>query len=292
MENEKCKCVEEIATLEEVKIIDKTIDTSNFVKREEIADFIKKNVNNLDNYTLTTDLERDYAKKSEIPDTINFITDGEVDEKLDEETRDLLQGLSRELKPDEENGGFSSQTLVNVKNKSGATELIMEIDNLDVKTDVATNSVLGTLKGQDLDDRVKALETTPIKVIEISSSMSNDEKSNHEYPELQLNEDQIKVIMENNISILKVNYDITDRSNSTETDTLVFYTTIDNERVVSGQNTIDTIKINAIRRNDEGILVYHGTMTGSEYYKQVTLTATYNANAVPSSINTATSIWS
>ncbi len=83
----------------------------------------------------------------------------QVDSKIDEETRDLLKTLSRELKPDEEDEtGYSAQTLVNVKNKSDATELIVEIDNLDVKTNVAVNSVLGTLKGQDLENRLKAVE--------------------------------------------------------------------------------------------------------------------------------------
>ena len=315
MENDKC--IEEIATLEEVEVIDNTVDTSqfitkdvdnlthyttttdlenNYVKNKNIEDFIKKDVNDLQNYTKTTDLEQEYAKKTEIPSLENYYkktetySNTEIDEKIEDETIDLLQGLSRELKPDEEDGGFSSQTTVSIKNKSGATEMIMEIDNLDITTDVATNSVLGTLKGQDLEDRVKKLEETPIKVIEISSEMTKDNKENHVYPELQLNKDQIQIILNNNISILKVNYNITERGNGTETDTLVFYTTIDNERVVSGQNTIDTIKINAIRRNDEGILVYHGTMTGngSQYYENVILTATYNAN---SSVAAALNSW-
>lgn len=341
---EEDKCIEEIATLEEVEVIDntsrnyndfenkpqindvtlegnKTNEELSLVSAEDISDFIKKDASDLDNYTTTTDLERDYAKKSEIPDTSNFITDEqvdakllnkadkseipsldnyytkeetysntEIDDKIDEETRDLLQGLARELKHDEEDGEFSSQTTVSVKNKSGATEMIMEIDNLDITTDVPTNSVLGTLKGQDLEDRVKKLEETPIKVIEVSSEMTKDNKENHIYPELELNEDQFQIVLNNNISILKVNYTITDPSNGTENDTLVFYTTIDDEKVVSGRNTVDTIKINAIRRNDEGILVYHGTMTGNgkEYYQKVTLTATYTAN---SPVAAAANLW-
>ncbi len=104
----------------------------------------------LQDYVTTTTLEQklsDYDKSTQ------------VDSKIDEETRDLLKTLSRELKPDEEDeSGYSAQTLVNVKNKSDATELILEIDNLDVKTNVAVNSVLGTLKGQDLEDRLKVVE--------------------------------------------------------------------------------------------------------------------------------------
>ncbi|WP_298061735.1 hypothetical protein [uncultured Rikenella sp.] len=311
------KCIEEITTLEEVEVIDNTVDTSqfitkdvdnlthyttttdlenNYVKNENIEDFIKKDVNDLQNYTKTTDLKQEYAKKSEIPSLENYYkktetySNTEIDEKISDETSDLLQGLSRELKPDEENGGFSSQTTVSIKNKSGATELIMEIDNLDITTDVATNSVLGTLKGQDLEDRVKKLEEKPIKVIEISSKMTKDNKENHVYPDLELNEDQFQIVLNNNISILKVNYNITNPSNGTETDTLVFYTTIDDEKVVSGRNTVDTIKINAIRRNNEGILVYHGEMIGDgiNYYKKVTLQATYIPNTPVAS---ASNLW-
>lgn len=95
---------------------------------------------------------------SGVVDLSDYYKATQVDEKIDEETRDLLQGLSRELKSDEEDGGFSPQTVVNVKNKSGATEMIMEIDNLDITTNVPTNSVLGTLKGQDFENRIKALE--------------------------------------------------------------------------------------------------------------------------------------
>ena len=280
MENDKC--IEEIATLEEVEVIDNTIDTSNFITKdvedlthyttteqleqsfatkEEIADFIKKDVDNLQNYTLTSDLERDYAKKDEIPSTNgfikkdvtdldNFYNQTEIDEKIDEETSDLLQGLSRELKPDEENGGFSSQTIVNVKNKNGATEMIMEIDNLDVKTDVATNSVLGTLKGQDLDERVQKLEQTPIKVIELHADITNDNRKAHVYPDLTLNEDELKIVIDNNISILKVTYNITGTTSDSETSELVFYTTIDNVTTIKGQNTVKTYKVNATRTND------------------------------------------
>ena len=107
----------------------------------------------LQEYATQLDLKNYYKKTETYSNT-------ETDNKINEETRDLLKTLSRELKPDEEDeNGYSAQTLVNVKNKSDATELILEIDNLDVKTNVATNSVLGTLKGQDLENRLKVVES-------------------------------------------------------------------------------------------------------------------------------------
>lgn len=120
----------------------------------------------LQEYVTKTDLENYYKKTETYSNT-------EVDDKVDEETRDLLKTLSRELKPDEEDeSGYSAQTLVNVKNKSDATELIVEIDNLDVKTNVAVNSVLGTLKGQNLENRLKTIESDYITTEKLNQAIT------------------------------------------------------------------------------------------------------------------------
>ncbi len=107
------------------------IDTLN----KKLEEYVTKNM--LDNY---------YKKTETYSNT-------EIDDKIDEATRDSLQGLERYVNPDD-----NSQTIVNVKNNSGATELIMEIDNFDIETDVAVNGVVGSLKGQDFEDRIKDLE--------------------------------------------------------------------------------------------------------------------------------------
>lgn len=323
------ECAEEIITLKETDVVlnddykilinKPSINNIELVDNKSLEDlginipdvslFITKDIDDLTNYTLTTDLERDYAKKSEIPDTSNFITDeevnvklldkadkseipslenyytksetysnSEIDDKVDEETRDLLQGLSRELKPDEENGGFSSQTIVNVKNKSGATEMIVEIDNLDIKTNVPVNSVLGTQKAIDMDDRLKKVESKEaIPVIEINTDITDTDNKAHNYPQLTLSKEQIDTILQNNTSILKVTYNVTDTTNDTEKVTLVFYTTIDEINTQKGENIVKTIKINATRTNDEAIIVYHGELLGNGelFYTSVNLTAHY-----------------
>lgn len=403
---EEDKCIEEIATLEEVDVIDNTVDTSQF---------ITKDVDNLTYYTTTNDLENNYVKNENITDFIkkseqtfkyledsekniweleegNYVTKQEAtiylqqgssvlfdkgtiitihnsDEKIAyyllkpdghiyygkvdnqgtaEENGNALIDLSKTLALDNDieyevtedynpahkkyvddevgdcyynlekniNEENNKQTIMNIRAKDNSYSQVMCVDNLDLEMPIPTVDVLSAAKGRDLDTRLKALETkdlvetsaldpitsritnleeTPIKVIEISSEMSEDNKTNHEYPQLELNEDQVQIVLNNNISILKVSYNITGKSNGTETDTLVFYTTIDDEKIVSGVNTVDTIKINAIRRNNEGILVYHGEMMGDgkDYYKKVTLTATYNANSpVAIASNVKQSIWS
>lgn len=228
----------------------------------------------------------DKGEPGETPDLSDYYNKQQTDDKIDEETRDLLQTLSRELKPDEENGGFSSQTIVNVKNKSGATETIMEIDNLDVKTSVPVNSALGTQKGIDMDDRIKVLENNVnniIPVIEMEESISQEDMKAYNLPQLTLNEEQIKTVINNNVSILKVKYNVT-KANGTETDTMVFYTTIDNVENSNGAGVkATTIKINAIRTNDEADIVYHGELlgTGETFASSVPLKAQYIEHRTP-----------
>lgn len=228
--------------------------------------------------TLTYDNDFEYEVKEDFNPAHKQYVDSEVG--------DCYYTLDKNI--NEEN---DKQTIVNINAKDGSYSQVLCVDNIDLEMPIPTVDVLSANKGRDLNQRLSVLETKdieedtrigklekePLQVIEIDSEMSEDDKSSHTYPDLELNEEQIKIVMNNNISVLKVHYDITDTSNGTETDTLVFYTTIDDEKVISGVNTIHTIKINAIRRNDEGILVYHGTMMGNgeQYYTKVTLNATW-----------------
>ena len=232
--------------------------------------------------TITYDNDFEYEVAEDFNPAHKSYVDGEVG--------DCYYTLDKNI--NEEN---DKQTIVNINAKDGSYSQLLCVDNIDLEMPIPTIDVLSAQKGMNLNQRLGVLETKnieedtrigklekePLQVIEIDSEMSEDDKTNHTYPTLELSEEQVKTVMNNNISILKVHYNITGRNNGTETDTLVFYTTIDDENVISGVNTIHTIKINAIRRNDEGILVYHGTMTGngSEYYQKVTLKATYNINA-------------
>lgn len=76
-----------------------------------------------------------------------------VDKSIENGTQDLFQGLERQL--NEEN---KAKTTVNIKNKIGGTELIMEIDDLDQQSEIPTNRVLGAIKGEDFEKRIKELE--------------------------------------------------------------------------------------------------------------------------------------
>ena len=220
----------------------------------------------------------------------SYYTSTEVDEKIDEETRDLLKTLSRELKPDEEDeSGYSSQTIVNVKNKSGATETIMEIDNIDIKTDVPVNAVLGLQKGLDMDERISALEkdkSGSIPVIELEKDISQDDMKAHKFPELTLEEEQINTIISNNVSILKVKFNV-QKPVGTEVDTMVFYTTIDDIEGSNGGATTKNIKINAIRTNDEADIIYHGELLGDGevFATNLPLSATYIEHISKSEVN-------
>ena len=145
-----------------------------------------------------------------------------------------------------------------------------------LKQKIPQTDVLGLQKGRDLNERVKSLEKTPINIIKLSSTMTKSDKESHIYPDLSLNSEQIQAILQKDISILKVEYTISDATNN-EVDTLVFYTTIDNINIVSGSNIVNTIKINAVRTNDEGSIIYHSELVGNgeTYYPSIQLTATY-----------------
>lgn len=187
---------------------------------------------------------------------------------MEHETSDLLQGLSRHLIAEDEDPEFSGQTIVEVKTRNGATETIMEIDNMDVTTDVPVNAVLGAIKGHDLDKRLSDIEdlltvANIIPTIEIMTSMSDEDRKSHIYPELALSPEQIKIIVEHNATLLKIKFVISGTSADTEADTLVFYTTIDDNYIERSGNTVQTIKINAVRTNNEGTIVYHGELLGN-----------------------------
>ncbi len=197
---------------------------------------------------------------------------------LTTETSDLLQGLARHLITEDEDPEFSGQTVVEVKTRSGATETIMEIDNMDVKTDVPVNGVLGANKGHDLDERIGKLETgNLLPTIEMDATMTTEDRTGHQYPSLQLSNDQVNIITQHNATLLKVKYSISDAINGTETDTLVFYTTVDDNVVVDSGNTVRTIKINAVRTNYEGTIVYHGELLGNDevFMQSMDLTPKY-----------------
>lgn len=198
-----------------------------------------------------------------VGDTPDVTDDDEIITKhaLEYETQDLIKGLSRHLLEEDEDPEASGQTVVELKNRQDATETIMEIDNMDVKTSVPVNAVLGALKGHDLDERVNKLEAKSL--ITISAEMSKDDRTNHTYPKLTLSPEQINTIVDNDATLLKVNFNITDASNGIETDTLVFYTTIDDNKVVDGDNIVRTVKINAVRTNYEGTIIYHAELLGN-----------------------------
>lgn len=214
-----------------------------------------------------------------VGDTYKVSENDEIVNKsaLEYETRDLFQGLSRKLYDDGGDPETSSQTIVEIKNRQGSTETIMEIDNLDIETSVPVNAVLGALKGQDLDDRVVALEKEVIPTLTMKASMTKDERTNHQYPQLELSQEQIKTIINHDATLLKVTYNISDPVKGTETDTMVFYTTIDDNTVVDGDNNVRKIKVNAVRTNYEGTIVYHAELLGSgdTFATSIDLQATY-----------------
>ena len=196
---------------------------------------------------------------------------------LEYETRDLLQGLSRKLYDDGGDPETSSQTVVEVKNRQGSTETIMEIDNLDIETSVPVNAVLGALKGQDLDDRITIVEKEVIPTINMKAEITKEDRASHTYPKLTLTQEQIKTIATHNATLLKVTFNITNPTNGKETDTMVFYTTIDDNVVDSDGNNVRTIKVNAVRTNYEGTIIYHAELlgTGDIFAASLDLSATY-----------------
>ena len=79
------------------------------------------------------------------------------------------------------------------------------------------------------------------------------------------------------MTILKVKFNII-KSSGTEIDTLVFYTTIDSIETSNGSGvTATNIKINAIRTNDEGTIVYYGELLGAgdTFSANIDLTPSY-----------------
>ena len=193
-----------------------------------------------------------------------------VDETVDYETRDLFQSLEKNLQED------TSKTLIEVRNKSGATSTIVEVDNIDIVSPIAQHSVLGLEKGKELDDRVTALEKNPISVINMQTDITEDNLKAHIYPVLQISKEQIETIINSDVSILKVKFNVL-KSSGTEIDTLVFYTTIDSIESSNSGLTAKTIKINAIRTNDEATIVYHAELLGNgeEFAPSINLTPSY-----------------
>ncbi len=225
---------------------------------------------------ITFDNEKQYSVYSDyIPAHKNYV-DTTVSSKVDEETRDLLQTLSRELKPDEENGGFSSQTIVNVKNKSGATETIVEIDNLDVKTDVPTNAVLGALKGQDLDEKVNQLINSEIPTLELSAEIQQSDKQKYIYPTITIDdEEKIKFIANNNIFNMKIKFNVINGNlESTTTSTMVFVTSVDDSVTTQAQNVVHNKYVSAVYFDNENYVCYTGTILGNMESYGSTLTLT------------------
>ena len=180
-----------------------------------------------------------------------------VDDSVESGISDLYCNTNKNLQED------TTKTIIEIQNKSGATSTIVEVDNLDIPSGIAQHEVLGAVKGKDIEDRLIAVEKNPLSVIELSSDVSEDDMKAHNLPELPLDKEQVQKILDSDVTILKVKFNV-QKTSGTEIDTLVFYTTVDSvETSNDGGVTAKTIKINAVRTNDEGTIVYHVELLGN-----------------------------
>lgn len=207
---------------------------------------------------------------------------------VDDEVKDCYYNLEKKI--NEEN---NKQTIVNIVAKDESYSQIMNVDSIDIEQEIPTVDVLSVAKGKEMNERIGKLEKNPIKFIELYTDISQEDRESHTYPDLKLTEDQLKIVIDSNISVLKVTFNITGTNNDSETSTLVFYTTIDNVKTVKGQNTVNTIKINATRTNDEGTIIYHCELMGNGvvYPKEATLKATYVEHNIAEAISIKKSMW-
>lgn len=219
-----------------------------------------------------------------VKDNVSFSDDDEVTTKKELEEvvssgiSDLYFNLEKNLNQED-----TAKTLINIKNKSGGSSVVVEVDNLDIVSPIPQHEVLGAVKGKDIEDRLIAIEKNPLSVIELSADISEDDKAGHNFPQLSLSKEQIEKIVNSDVTMLKVKFNVA-KSSGTEVDTLVFYTTIDSIETSNGSGvTVKNVKINAIRTNDEGTIVYHGELIGAgdTFSANIDLTAAY----VPHSIS-------
>lgn len=181
-----------------------------------------------------------------------------VDEAVESGISDLYFNLDKNINPED-----STKTIINVQNKSGGTSVVVEVDNIDIVSSIPQHQVLGAVKGKDIENRLVAIEKNPLSVIELSADITEEDmKVNHSLPVLKLSKEQIQKILNTDVTILKVKFNV-QKSQGTEIDTLVFYTTIDSIEGSNSGITANTIKINAIRTNDEGTIVYHAELLGN-----------------------------
>lgn len=112
---------------------------------------------------LEIDNDIEYEVTSDYNPAHKKYVDDTTDSKIETATQDSFQGLERQL-----DGENKAKTTVKARNRAGGTELIVEIDDLDKTSEIATNSVLGAVKGKDIDDRLKVVESAGYITKEVS----------------------------------------------------------------------------------------------------------------------------
>lgn len=112
---------------------------------------------------LEIDNDIEYEVTSDYNPAHKKYVDDTTDSKIETATQDSFQGLERQL-----DGKNKAKTTVKARNRAGGTELIVEIDDLDKTSEIATNSVLGAVKGKDIDDRLKVVESAGYITKEVS----------------------------------------------------------------------------------------------------------------------------
>ena len=107
------------------------------------------------------------------------------------------------------------------------------------------------------------MEKNPLSVIELSAEISEDDMKTYSLPELKLEQEHVDKILNSDVTILKVKYTV-QKTSGKEVDTLVFYTTVDSVETSNDSGvTAKTVKINAVRTNSIGTIVYHVELLGN-----------------------------
>lgn len=209
-----------------------------------------------------------------VTDDYNPVHKKYLTETIATEIQDLYQGLEKKINEED-----PTQTIVNVKDKMGATSTILNVDNIDIEPPIAVIDVLGALKGQDIDERLMELEKLFLGV-EIESEIESTSLSSNTYPEITITDENfLNIIKTYSAFVLKIKFTVTGE-NGNRTFIKSFNAIVNDDTTVASKNKVNNRYLYARSVDEDGLLVYHGSLMGDgeTYLNTMTLTATYTPN--------------